>query len=144
VPLLAEDSIVLDGGAASREDAITRVGELLVASGAVGPSYVAAMHEREKSVSTAMGGMLAIPHGTNEAKADVSRTALTFVRYPQGLDWGGREVKYVVGIAALGNEHLKLLARLAEIFTDPEQVRHLETANSPVDVLEVLGEVQPV
>ncbi|MFC6345319.1 PTS sugar transporter subunit IIA, partial [Nocardioides hankookensis] len=118
--------------------------ELLVAAGAVDAAYVAVMHEREGSVSTAMGNLLAIPHGTNEAKAGVQRTALSFVRYPDGIDWNGREVKYVVAVAALGNEHLKLMARLAQVFTDPDQVRRLDTANSPLDVLEVLGEVQPV
>ncbi len=142
--LLDESSIVLDGGSASRSEAITRAGELLVAAGAVDTAYVASMHEREESVSTAMGNGLAIPHGTNEAKSGVSRTALSFVRYPQGLDWGGREVKFVIGIAAVGNEHLKLLARIAEVFTDPEQVRSLEAASSPAEVLAVLGEVQPV
>ncbi|MGB0102119.1 MAG: PTS mannitol transporter subunit IICBA [Nocardioides sp.] len=141
--LLVPESIVLDGGAASRDDAITTAGELLVAAGAVDPAYVEAMHARELSVSTAMGNLLAIPHGTNEAKADVKRTALSFVRYPGGLDWNGREVKYVVGVAALGNEHLKLMARLAAVFTDPEQVRRLEEATTTHDVLEVLGEVQP-
>ncbi len=141
--LLDRDSIVLDGGAATRDEAITRAGELLVAAGSVEPAYVDAMHVREQSVSTAMGNMLAIPHGTNEAKADVRRTAITFVRYPAGIDWNGKQVKYVVGIAALGNEHLKLLARIAEIFTDPEQVQRLEAAGSADEVMEVLGAVQP-
>ena len=49
--------------------AITEAGRLLVASGAVDEAYVDAMHERETSVSTFMGNGLAIPHGTNEAKA---------------------------------------------------------------------------
>jgi PTS system mannitol-specific IIC component len=141
--LLQESSIVIDGGSATREEAITRAGELLVAAGAVDVSYVDAMHLRETSVSTAMGNQLAIPHGTNEAKAAVRRTAISFVRYSDGVDWAGREVKYVVGIAALGNEHLKLLARIAEVFVDPQQVHRLETANSPLDVMEVLGAVQP-
>ncbi|MCW2775846.1 MAG: system D-mannitol-specific component, Fru family / system D-mannitol-specific [Nocardioides sp.] len=141
--LLTEASIVLDGGTASRDDAITRAGELLVAAGAVDPSYVDAMHVREASVSTAMGNELAIPHGTNEAKSSVRRTAISFVRYSDGVDWGGKDVRYVVGIAALGNEHLKLLARIAEIFLDPDQVRRLETANSRLEVMEVLGAVQP-
>ena len=66
--LLAADSIVLDGGRASRDEAISQAGELLVRAGAVDPSYVPAMHEREQSVSTYMGNLLAIPHGTNEAK----------------------------------------------------------------------------
>lgn len=140
--LLARESIVLDGGASSRDDAIDRAGRMLIEIGAVGPTYLAAMHERERSVSTAMGNFLAIPHGTNEAKDSVTRTAMTFVRYPQGINWTGREVKYVVGIAALGNEHLALLARLAQIFTDPSQVEQLERANSVEDVLEVLGGVR--
>jgi mannitol PTS system EIICBA or EIICB component len=142
--LLERSSIVLDGGTASRDDAITRAGELLVAAGAVEPAYVDAMHVREGSVSTAMGNGLAIPHGTNEAKVDVRRTAISFVRYPDGIDWNGKQVRYVVGIAALGNEHLKLLARIAEIFTDPAQVQQLENAGSADEVMAVLGEVQPV
>ena len=66
--VLALDSIVLNGTATTRDEAITEAGQLLVAAGAVEPAYVDAMHEREKSVSTYMGNGLAIPHGTNEAK----------------------------------------------------------------------------
>jgi PTS system mannitol-specific IIC component len=91
-----------------------------------------------------MGNLLAIPHGTNEAKSAVTRTALSFVRYPEPIDWNGKPVRYVVGIAALGNEHLKLLGRIAEVFVDPEQVARLENATSPADVRAVLGEVAPV
>jgi len=143
--LLSDDAIVLDAPAGeSRDIAITRAGGLLVAAGAVDRSYVDAMHERETSVSTAMGNLLAIPHGTNEAKSAVSRTALSFVRYPDPIDWNGKPVRYVVGIAAVGNEHLKLLGRIAEVFVDPEQVARLESATSPADVRAVLGEVAPV
>ena len=39
------------------------------------------MHERETSVSTLMGNLLAIPHGTNEAKSPIRQTAISFVRY---------------------------------------------------------------
>ncbi len=143
--LLIDDAIVLDAPAGeSRDQAITRAGELLRTTGAVTAEYVAAMHTRESSVSTAMGNLLAIPHGTNEAKTAVSRTALSFVRYPEPIDWNGKPVRYVVGIAATGNEHLKMLGRIAEVFVDPEQVRRLETATSAADVRAVLGEVQPV
>ena len=37
-----------------------------------------------RSVSTHMGNLLAIPHGTNEAKSSIRRTAISFVRYPDG------------------------------------------------------------
>ncbi|WP_240341034.1 PTS mannitol transporter subunit IICBA [Nocardioides sp. SYSU D00038] len=141
--LLGAESVVLDGGADDREAAITRAGELLVAAGAVEPSYVEAMHAREQSVSTYMGNLLAIPHGTNEAKSAIRRTGISFVRYPGGLDWNGKEVKFVVGIAGAGTDHLKLLQRIAEVFLDADQVARLEAAGSVDEVLDVLGQVQP-
>ena len=65
---------------------------LLVAAGAVSQAYVAAMHERETSVSTYMGNGLAIPHGTNEAKSEIARSAMCFIRYAEPIDvilvWG--------------------------------------------------------
>ncbi|WP_245927229.1 PTS mannitol transporter subunit IICBA [Nocardioides silvaticus] len=141
--LLSPDSVVLGAVSTSRDDAITRAGELLIAAEAVDASYVAAMHERERSVSTFMGNGLALPHGTNEAKPSIRRTAVSFVRYDDGVDWNGKQVKFVVGVAARGDDHLKLLARIAEIFVDKEQVARLEAATSPDEVVAILGAAQP-
>ena len=47
------------------------------------------MHDRGATVSTFMGNGLAIPHGTNEAKSTIKRTAMSFVRYTEPLDWNG-------------------------------------------------------
>ncbi|WP_121252417.1 PTS mannitol transporter subunit IICBA [Nocardioides ferulae] len=141
--LLAEESVVLSGRAATRDEAITEAGRLLVDVGAVSDAYVDAMHERERSVSTAMGNLLAIPHGTNEAKGSIHRTALSFVRYGAPLDWNGKEVRFVIGIAGTGNDHLALLGRIARVFADPERVAELEAARSAADVRRVLGEVSP-
>jgi PTS system mannitol-specific IIC component len=140
--VLARDSIVLGGTATSRDAAITEAGNLLVASGAVDPSYVDAMHERETSVSTAMGNGLAIPHGTNEAKGLIHRTAISFVRYDSAVDWNGKPAEFVVGIAGAGDDHLALLSRIAEIFVDPEAVARLRQAQTPDDVLAVLEGVR--
>src|SRR5690606_8199801 len=96
--LLARESIVLEGEATTMAEAITEAGRLLVAAGAVPEEYVDSMHEREESVSTHMGNGLAIPHGTNEAKGLIRRTAISFVRYPSGLDWNGKETEFVIGI----------------------------------------------
>ena len=127
--------------ATTRDEAITEAGRLLVDVGAVEPSYVDAMHEREKSVSTHMGNLLAIPHGTNEAKPAIRRTAISFVRYPDGLDWNGKEAKFVVGIAGAGNDHLALLGKIAQVFVDKERVAELEAAQSAADVRRILGGV---
>ncbi len=140
--LLARESIVLDASG-DRGSAIQQAGELLVAAGAVDSSYVQAMHERETSVSTYMGNLLAIPHGTNEAKSAINRSAISFVRFPRGVDWNGSEVRFVIGIAGAGDDHLALLARIAEVFSDQSQVARLEQARTEDDVLAVLGAMQP-
>ncbi|GEP33039.1 PTS mannose transporter subunit IIA [Nocardioides szechwanensis] len=142
--LLDPESIVLDVPVEDRAAAITRAGHLLLNAGAVDAAYVDAMHDREASVSTFMGNGLAIPHGTNEAKSSVRRTAISFVRYTDAVDWKNKPVKFVVGIAALGDDHLKLLGRIAEVFLDDAQVARLEAARTPEEILQVLGAVQPV
>jgi len=140
--LLALESVVLSGTARSRDDAITEAGELLVAAGAVEPAYVEAMHERERSVSTHMGKGLAIPHGTNEAKASIRRTGISFVRYADPIDWNGKPAEFVVGIAGAGKDHMSLLGRIAQVFLDEDQVARLRSAQSPEDVQAVLDGVR--
>ncbi|MGC5628851.1 PTS mannitol transporter subunit IICBA [Georgenia sp. Z1344] len=140
--LLAPESIVLDGTARTRDDAIDEAGRLLVAAGAVPEEYVAAMHERESSVSTLVGNGLAIPHGTDDARGLVRRTSLSFVRYAEGLDWGGQRAEFVVAIAGSGDDHLQVLSRLSQVFLDEAEVDRLRAAGSPEEVLDVLGAVQ--
>jgi PTS system mannitol-specific IIC component len=137
--LLPEESVVLQGRATTRDDAITEAGRLLVASGAVDEAYVASMHEREKSVSTHMGNGLAIPHGTNEAKGSIRRTAISFVRYRDGIDWNGKQARFVVGIAGAGDDHLKLLGNIGRVFVDSDRVAELEAADSTAEVRRILG-----
>ncbi|GAB3783196.1 PTS mannitol transporter subunit IICBA [Nocardioides ungokensis] len=139
--VLVAESIVLQGRARTRDEAITEAGRLLVECGAVDEAYIDAMHERETSVSTHMGNLLAIPHGTNEAKTSIRRTAMSFVRYSDPIDWNGKDAKFVVGIAGVGNEHLALLGKIAKVFVDRNQVAELEAAQSADDVLRVLGGV---
>ena len=140
--VLSREAIVLGGQAKDRDAAITEAGRLLVAAGAVDEAYVDAMHERETSVSTFMGNGLAIPHGTNEAKALIRHTAISFIRYDEPIDWKGSPAKYVVGIAGAGNDHLALLARIAETFTNAERVEALRAARTPEEVLAVLHAVR--
>jgi PTS system mannitol-specific IIC component len=99
------------------------------------------MHERETSVSTFMGNGLAIPHGTNEAKALIRHTAISFVRYDEPIDWKGSPARYVVGIAGAGDDHLTVLQALAGAFTDDASIAALDAAQTPDDVLAVLGDV---
>lgn len=135
---LALGSIVLHGKATEREAAIAEAGALLVDAGAVEPSYINAMHEREKSVSTFMGNGLAIPHGTNEAKDAIRHTGISFVRYDKPIDWKGKPAEFVVGIAGAGKDHLALLNQIAQVFLDADQVEKLRQAKTAEEVKAIL------
>jgi PTS system mannitol-specific IIC component len=136
--VLATDSIVLAGRARSRDDAIDEAGRLLVEAGAVDERYVRSMHDRETSVSTFMGNGLAIPHGTNEAKSSIRRTALSFVRYDEPVDWNGKPAEFVVGIAGAGKDHMALLTRIAQVFLKSEDVARLRAAKTTEEVKAIL------
>lgn len=125
----------------TRAEAITAVGEILVESGAVSSEYVPSMHERESSVSTYMGNFLAIPHGTDAGKQFIQHSALAVLRVEQEIDWGGKPVRFVIGIAGIGDEHLGLLSNIAVIFSDITAVDSLLAAS---DVTELFNQLAGV
>ncbi|MEV4289766.1 PTS sugar transporter subunit IIA [Nonomuraea bangladeshensis] len=136
--LLDPRAVLLHERAPDREAAIRRCGRALVEVGAVAEPYVAAMLERERSISTYVGEGVAIPHGTNASKDAILRDALCFVRFPDGVDWDGEQVTVCVGIAAREGGHVPLLAALAEILMDPDRARTLREATEVAQVMKEL------
>jgi len=132
------DRIKLAGEARTRDDAIREVGKLLVDSGAVTQAYADAMFDREATVSTYMGNYLAIPHGTNEAKDGILRSALAIVRYADPIDWDGNEVRFAIGIAGKGDDHLGILSGIAIAFSDDATVEKLLAAGSPQEIVDLI------
>jgi mannitol PTS system EIIA component len=136
--LLDSGAIRLHEHAADRDEAIRRCGQVLVGTGAVEASYVEAMLERERSISTYVGEGVAIPHGTLASKDAVRRDALSFLRFPDTVDWGGEPVTICIGIAAQGDGHVGILAALAEILLEPGKAQALRAADDPDEVLRLL------
>ncbi len=139
--VLELSQINLHGSARTQAEAIDEAGRILVATGAVTADYPRYMHDREVLVSTYMGNFLAIPHGTNEGKDTVLASALSFVRYDDPLDWGGNPVRFVVGIAGKDGGHMDVLSSIALIFSEDDQVDRLRSAETPEEVLGLLGDV---
>ena len=139
--ILALSQIRVPGTATSKDDAIREAGQILVDAGAVSPAYVEAMFEREKSVSTYMGNYLAIPHGTNEAKDAILRSALSVVRYDEPIDWDGNEVRFAVGVAGVEGGHLEILGKVAIVFSDADEVDKLLAAGSAEELYQLLHAV---
>ncbi|PRY02250.1 PTS sugar transporter subunit IIA [Allonocardiopsis opalescens] len=136
--VLAAEAIRLGLSAADQADAIAQCGRVLLEIGAVEEPYPATMHERERSVSTFVGEGIAIPHGTDAGRAYVRRTALAVLQFPAGVDWGGNDVRLCVAIAASGDEHVGVLAALANALLEPGVARSLREAADPEAVLAVL------
>ncbi len=107
------------------EDVIRRCGRILADSGYVNERYIEGMLARDRSFSTAIGNLVAIPHGELAYKSEILRTGLVVLTYPEGLDWNGQTVKLVVGIAAKADEHLEILERIAEALEDERDVEEL-------------------
>ncbi|AZZ50760.1 MULTISPECIES: PTS sugar transporter subunit IIA [Rathayibacter] len=139
--VLTIGQINASGTATSKETAIKEAADMLVGVGAVTPAYHEAMLAREATVSTYMGNLLAIPHGTNDAKDEIRSSALSFVRYAQPIDWDGNEVRFVVGIAGVNNEHLEILSKIAIIFSEEDEVQKLLDAPDAQSLYALLGEV---
>ena len=119
----------------TKEEAIQAAGELLHQLGYVNESYIPAMQERERTVSTYMGLGVAIPHGTAEAKGEVKKTGIVMLQYPDGVSFGEEKAYLVFGIAGIGDEHLDLLAKIGGIIEEEAQLEKLKTVTSPEEVL---------
>lgn len=138
--VLTPDLVQLDAVAADKHEAIRQAGELLVRAGCVEPRYVAGMLAREQTMSTYLGSGVAIPHGTFDELAAVRRTAISVLQVPQGVEWEPGEIAYlVIGIAAAGNEHIDVLARLAEVVEDEALTQQLLAARDPEVVVACLS-----
>jgi PTS system mannitol-specific IIA component len=133
--------IKVPGTARTKDDAIREAGAILVDAGAVTPDYIDAMFEREKTVSTYMGNYLAIPHGTNESKDAIKRSALSVIRYDQPIDWDGNDVRFAMGIAGYQGGHMDILSRVAILFSDEEEVDKLLAAESAEELFDLLNAV---
>src|SRR5919197_2116925 len=137
--LLPAEGIRLGLTASDRFEAVRMSGEVLVEIGAVDPPYVEAMLERERGISTSLGEGFAIPHGTENSRRYIRQTMLSFLQFPDGVAWDDDDVLVCVGIAAVGDEHVGVLANLARVLSVPEQASRLRSAERIDDVLALLG-----
>lgn len=138
--ILSVDKVKLNAIAKDKYEVIRLAGELLVNAGHVEPSYIDSMIEREDSLSTYMGGGLAIPHGTSESKGFIKSTGLSIVQLPEGVDFGeGNIANLVIGIAAVGDDHLEILTNVGVICSDDDNLERILKASTPEDLIEIFN-----
>jgi phosphocarrier protein FPr len=140
VEVLAASGVRVGAVAADRDAAIDVVGEMLVEAGCVTRDYIAEMRARELIVSTYLGNGIALPHGTNEGRSAVLRTGLAVAQFPDGVPWGEERAYLVIGLAALAEEHIGVLARLATILGDEALCQRLAATTDANEIYRTLSQ----
>ena len=97
---------------------------------------------RERLGSTGLGKGVAIPHGRIKGSRHVEAC---FIRLKKPLSFDaadGQPVDLLFCLAVpedCGEDHLKLLAQVAEVFSDTELLQELREAESPSRVMNLLS-----
>jgi len=145
IELISPDTICMDLGASTKEEAILKLADMLDSAGKLGSrqDYIKAVMERESLTTTGIGMGIAIPHGKSDA---VIETGIAFGKSACGIDWtslDGQPVQLVFLLAvpeeSAGTQHLQILARLARMLMDDAFRSDLMSATTPAEVLEVIS-----
>lgn len=136
--ILSTNKVMLNTKVKDKFEAIRLAGQLLVDAGHAAPEYIDKMLEREQSLSTYMGGGLAIPHGTQDSKVLISSTGLSIIQLPEGVDFGeGEKAHLIIGIAAVGNDHLEILTNVAMICSEDDNMEQILKASTPEEMIQI-------
>jgi mannitol/fructose-specific phosphotransferase system IIA component (Ntr-type)/Kef-type K+ transport system membrane component KefB len=143
---LNEENITTDFNAASKEDAIEKLVDILLRSNRISYSrekLLQSVLEREAEMSTCLGEGLAIPHAELQIEGGHMIGAMGISR--KGLEMetpDGKPVHMMVLLATPPNQrdrHLAVLAAMARtIGSDPNIQKQLFHARSPAHVCEIL------
>lgn len=147
--LLSPDRVVLDQNLSSKKSVLERAAELLSDSEAAADrrDIFEALCQRERLGSTGLGCGVAIPH----CRVAQNGVAGAFLRLKRPIDFDspdGSDVDLFFALAVpseCNEHHLKLLASIAELFSDNkrrEQLRRVSGYRDLIDRLQSASEQQ--
>jgi mannitol/fructose-specific phosphotransferase system IIA component (Ntr-type) len=148
--LFTSEQIIPEMKATERWPAIVELIDLLVTQKKIaGPSrdsILAALKQREETMSTGIGFGIAIPHASSEAVADV---VAAFGRSSHGIEFDALDnapVKFVVLFIVPKNQfqtHLRTLASIAKFLNDRSVREGLAAADSRDEILRIFEARSP-
>lgn len=138
--ILNVGGVHLDVVVSSKEEAITRCATYLEDMGATTAQYLGGMLEREGIISSYLGKKVAIPHGTDPARAFVNFGQLIFMRLKEEILWDEEPVALVIAIAAKGEEQVDVLGNLAECILDDGAYKILMQSPDVQEILAVIND----
>ena len=145
--LLSSEQIIPEMQATERWPAIVELIDLLVGQekidAASRESILAALKQREETMSTGIGFGIAIPHASSD---DVTEVVAAFGRSPQGIEFDALDnapVKFVVLFVVPKNQfqtHLRTLASIAKFLNDRSVRESLAGAGTKEEILSIFQE----
>ena len=140
--VLIKESILTNKAFLDNKEATIAAGNILLENGYVKKEYIASMLEKleTQSFATYIGNGVAIPHGMAEGSKYVNTTGISVIQVPDGVDWNEEKAYIIVGIAANSDDHMNVLASLADSIEDLEEAKKLWSETSVYKIYELLSE----
>ena len=140
--VLIKESILTNKVFLDNKEATIAAGNLLLENGYIEKEYIDSMLEKLEiqSFATYIGNGVAIPHGMSDGSKYVTNTGISVIQVPEGVDWNDEKAYIVVGIAANSDDHMNVLASLADAIEDVEDAKKLWSETSVEKIYELLSE----
>ena len=140
--VLIKESILTNKTFLNNKEATIAAGNILLENGYVEKEYISSMLEKleTQSFATYIGNGVAIPHGMAEGSKYVNTTGISVIQVPDGVDWNEEKAYIIVGIAANSDDHMNVLASLADSIEDLAEAKKLWSETSVDKIYELLSE----
>ena len=141
INVLIKESIQTNKSFTDNKEATVAAGKILFENGYVQEEYIDSMLEKleTQSFATYIGNGVAIPHGMAEGSKYVKNTGISIIQVPNGVVWNEERAYIVVGIAANSDDHMNVLASLADAIEDPDEAKKLWSESSVDRIFDLLS-----
>ncbi len=136
--IFPDKNIVLGASFKNKTEAINACADIFIKGGYTDEQYRKDMIARDEDVSVYMGNGVALPHGLSSSKDTILSSGICFIQVPEGVDFDGETAYLLIGIAGKGEEHVSILAQIAGLLVDEENIDRLRAAKTAQEVLDVL------
>ena len=146
--LLTSDRIIGDGQVSSKKRALEEISALLASAteSLTAREIFDGLIGRERLGSTGLGNGVALPHARLGAG---SKPVAAFMRLQSGIDFDAIDDQPVTLLFGLlvpqksTDDHLQVLARLAQMFRDDDFCKQLQNAADNAHILKLLSQDPP-
>jgi len=140
--VLIKESIQTNKSFTDNKEATVAAGKILFENGYIQQEYIDSMLEKleTQSFATYIGNGVAIPHGMADGSKYVKNIGISIIQVPSGVEWNEERAYIVVGIAANSDDHMNVLASLADAIEDPNEAKKLWSESSVDRIFDLLSE----